>query len=317
MGIWRRLWRPLLVVALLVAVVMSLSPAAVAGRLAQADLRLVMAAVLGLTAMHVVPAVGWRAILATTGGLRLTWRTTLSLYYPSQAIGGMTPANLGSDILRAAALRGAGDSWSIVIAPLIIQRATSYLALSALSLIALTTLAARTDLASEVVATGVVLGGAVTVASWILLAPPARLRGVHARIVRLVGGSTNRDRGRASRLGTASLIGLAQGMLFHIGSIGLTWLLVVAVDPGLPAASVVPALAVARLSLVIPLVPSGLGVGEGALVILFIGLGLPAESGLAAMLLARLSLVLTTAVGMTLLIRPRPVVPEAEMTTSR
>jgi hypothetical protein len=48
-----------------------------------------------------------------------------------------------------------------------------------------------------------------------------------------------------------------------------------------------------------------------------LGLGLPAESGLAAMLLARLSLVLTTAVGMTLLIRPRPVVPEAEMTTSR
>ena len=303
---WRRLARPALGIAVLLAVIVSVSPVAIGDRLAQADLRFVVPAVLGLTAIHIVPAAGWRSILATTTGVRLTWATALALFYAAQAIGGVTPANLGGDIHRATTLRGSGHGWSVAVAPLIVQRATSYLALSVLSMFGLVVLATHAASAPTIVAGGAIFAGAVAVAAWLLLVPPAPLRGAHARLARLIGGAPEPDDGRVRRLGTATVIGLGHGLAFHAGSIGLTWLLVLAVDPATPAGPVLAALTVARLSLAVPLAPSGLGVQEGALVVLFVALGLPGEVALAAMLLARLALVLTTVIGAGLLLRPGP-----------
>jgi uncharacterized membrane protein YbhN (UPF0104 family) len=308
---WRRFWRPALGVVLLALVLAAFDPAEVAARLSGANSWLVLAAVVGLTAIHALAAVGWREILATVGGVRLRWRKAMSLYYAAQAIGGITPANLGSDIHRVASLRSSGQGWQLVAASVIIQRATSYLALSALSLTGLVVLATRTDVATGMVVAGMVFACCVALAAWLLLSPPDLLRGVHARLFALLGWRDDESGTRITRLGSATLIGLGQGLAFHAGSIGLTWLLVLAVDPNAPGALVLAALAVARLALAVPLLPSGLGVQEGMLGLLFVGLGMPPDTALAAMLLARISLVLTTALGAMLLLRSRAL-PERE-----
>jgi len=306
---WRRIGRPALGLAVLVAVIVGVDPAAIGERLGQARFGLVAAGVLGLAFVHAVSAGGWRAILGTTTGVWLPWRAALGLYYAAQAIGGITPANIGGDLHRAATLRGSGHGWSVAVAPLIVQRATSYLALSALSLIALAVLAVDTDLAGTIVAIGGAFAGVVGLVAWVLLAPPGPMRGAHARLIRLAGDNGQPGGGRINRLGAAAVIGLLTGVGFHAISIGLVWLLVIAVDPGAPAGPVLGALTVARLSLAVPITPSGLGIQEGALALLFAGLGLAPDVALAAMLFARLSMLLSTGVGVALLLRPSPSVP--------
>jgi uncharacterized membrane protein YbhN (UPF0104 family) len=300
---WRRFSRLALGVALLGLVLLSVDPSHVLARLSGANIWLVLPAVIGLTAMHAVGAAGWRAILAAVGGVHLSWRSALSLYYAAQAIGGVTPANLGGDIHRVVSLRGGGQGWRAAVAPVVIQRATSYLALSALSLAGLVVLAARTAVATSVVIAGLAFACAVAAVAWILLYPPARLRRVHARLVSLIGGRDDDGELPVPRLGPAALLGMVQGLAFHAGSIGLTWLLVLAVDPGAPGVPIVAALAVARLATAVPFSPSGLGVQEGVLGLLFVGLGMRPETALAAMVLARIALLLTTAIGALLLLR--------------
>jgi glycosyltransferase 2 family protein len=313
---WRSAWRPLLGVAVLMIVVAGVSPAAIGARLAEADLRLAIIGLLGLVAVHAVPAAGWRAILGMTAGVWLPWRSAVSLFYAAQAIGGITPANLGGDIHRAAALRGAGHGWSVAVAPLIVQRATSYLALSGLSLAALVILAASTPVAAGFVAVGTACAGVIAATAWVLLTPPKPLRGAHARLAAWVGGGSSPAEAAVPRLGAATLIGIGTGLLFHAASIGLAWMLVVAVDPGVPAAPVLAALAVSRLSLAVPFAPSGLGVQEGALALLFGAVGLSADIALAAMLIARLALLLTTALGVAMLMRPASAAPGPKGTYS-
>jgi uncharacterized membrane protein YbhN (UPF0104 family) len=69
--------------------------------------------------------------------------------------------------------------------------------------------------------------------------------------------------------------------------------------------SIVAALALARLSLAVPIAPSGIGVQEGALAALFILLGASPETAVAASLLGRLSLLTTTGIGLALIARRR------------
>jgi uncharacterized membrane protein YbhN (UPF0104 family) len=213
------------------------------------------------------------------------------------------------------------------VAPIVIQRATSYLAISLLSLAGLLLLAARMVVAPGLVLAGVTFTACVLLAAWILLRPPAPLGGVHDRLLTLIGGAaddggdrrTDGGETRIPRLGYATLLGLGQGLAFHAGSIGLTWLLVLAVDPAASGLPVLAALAAARLATAVPFLPSGLGVQEGALGLLFVGLGMPAETALAAMLLARLSLLVTTVVGAVLLL-PHPrqgPMPETRSTVTR
>jgi glycosyltransferase 2 family protein len=297
-------WRVARAVAglvVLVLVIASVDPAAVAAALAQAQLSLVIVGIAGLTASHLVPAAGWRAILGTTTGVWLPWRAAVTLFYAAQAIGGVTPANLGGDLHRAAVLRRAGLGWSVAVAPLVVQRATSYLALGGLAIPAVAFLAARTSVATGIAIAGLAAAAAVAIVSWVLLSPPAPLRGVQRRLVRLVGGSTSSDLPAA--LGAATRIGVALGLVFHAAAVGLTGLLVLAIDPSVPVGPVLAALAVARLALAVPLTPSGLGIQEGVLAVLFGAIGLSPDLAIAAMLLARLSLLATTAIGAVLLQR--------------
>lgn len=311
---WWRFGRWVAGVVILAVVVASLNPAAVADRLARAEPALVLVGVVGLVAIHVVPAAGWRAILDVTAGVQLPWRSALGIYYGAQAIGGVTPANVGGDVHRALALWRAGHGWAVAVGPVIVQRATSYLALSALSLLGLTLLATRGALAGPIVAGGLAFAALVAVVAWLLLAPPRSFSAGRAWLARRLGAARPPSSvERIERLGIAAAIGIAQGFAFHAGAIGLTWLLVLAVDPGLAAASpgpttpaILAALAVARLSMAVPISPSGLGVQEGVAAALFAAIGLAPESALAAMLCARVALLLTTLIGVGLILRPQP-----------
>lgn len=293
-------WRPvraLAGVAILGLVLAGVDPAAVGRALGRADLALVGIGVLGLTGTHAVAAAGWRVILGVSTGTWLSWRSALAVFYAAQAIGGVTPANLGGDLHRAAVLRRSGHGWSAAVAPLVVQRATSYLALAVLALAAVWFLGSRTPLAGVLVAGGAAGAALLGVVAWVALAPPPVVRELRDRIV---GGAI----GRPAHLGRASLVGLGSGLAFHAMAVGLTGLLVVAVAPIVPIGPVLAALAVARLALAVPLTPSGLGVQEGVAAVLFAGIGVAPGVALAALLLARLSLLLTTLVGAGLLQRP-------------
>ena len=107
--------------------------------------------------------------------------------------------------------------------------------------------------------------------------------------------------------------GFGLGLLFHGSSLLLGLVLVRAVDPVASAQPwlVLGALAVARLSLAVPLSPNGIGIQEGLLAILFVQLGLPADVAIAAALLNRLGFVATAAVGLLCLIAPASARPVA------
>jgi len=305
MTLIRRLGRPLLGLVIVAIVVATLDPATIGAYLREADGRIVVLAVTGLMLVHLVPAAGWRATVALMTGTRLPWPATVRLFYAAQAIGGVTPANLGGDVHRVVALRGAGHDWTVTVAPIIVQRATTYVALSVIGVLGVAALAlAQADtVPTSVILAALVLSLAIGVGAWILIAPPPRLRGLHARLVRLVG-RTDEATGPVEAVGPAIAVGFGTGLLFHAIAIGLTLALVLAVDPTVPVGPVVAALAVARLTLAIPLAPSGLGLQEGAVAVLFAGVGVDPAIGLAAMLLARLGLLLTTAVGVALLMSP-------------
>ena len=293
-----RSWRVAVGLAVLVVVIVGVDPAAVHASLADADPGLVLIGVLGLTAAHVVPAAGWRAIHGRTTGRWLSWRATVELSYAAQAIGGVTPANVGSDLHRATVLRRGGHDWGSAVAPLVLQRATSVVALSALAIAAAAFLAARAPEAGGLSVVGAGLAVAAAGIAWVLVVPPKRLAPVRDR---LTGGKVPPLVG----IGGAAAIGIGTGLAFHAAAIGLTGLLVLAVEPAAPLVSVVAALAVARLALTVPITPSGLGIQEGVLAVLFAALGLAAGVALAAMLLARVALVLTTLIGVVLLLRSR------------
>ena len=320
MSWWRRLGRHprarslarwLIGIAVVLLLLTGFDGSAVLTRLAASDVALAAAGIAGLTAAHVMAAATWRALVGMTAGLRLPWSATLRCYYAGQALGGVTPGNLGGDVYRIHAMREGGHAFDASVAPIVIQRATSYLALSCLGGAALVMLASSSQVATWIVVPAVglcVLGGVLAAA---LLVPPRRLAGLHGHLVQFLGARAAGHESRVSARPTATvpwratLVGFASGMAFHVGCILLTSLLVLAVDPGAISLPAVSAVAVARLSLAVPISPSGLGFQEGALSVLFVGIGLAPETALAALLLGRVSLLATTLIGAAVLILDR------------
>jgi uncharacterized membrane protein YbhN (UPF0104 family) len=280
----------------IVAVLVTLTDlGAIGARLAAADLPLAIPAIAGLVAVHLVGALSWRRLTAVLAGTTLDWPTTIHLYYAAQAIGTVTPGNLGADVHRVTAL-GEGIGRGRLARAVIIQRLTSIGGLVYLGLIGALSLPIA-GLGPFVLLLGG-LGAVAALAVVLLSASPSRRSGIVGEILERLGlddeGATLRG-----RLRSAFIDGFGIGLVFHVASLVLGLVLVAAVDPlaaGQPIV-VLGALAVARLSLAVPIAPHGIGVQEGALAVLFIQLGLPAETALAAALLNRLAMLLTAALG--------------------
>jgi uncharacterized membrane protein YbhN (UPF0104 family) len=292
--------------AVLAVLVVGLDSREILARIQAANGLLVVCGVLGLTAAHLLAAAAWRVLCRQLGGIRLAWATSLRIYYAAQALGGVTPANIGGDAYRVLAMRRAGLGWSAAVAPVLVQRATSYLALALLALVALGWLAVSALLPGAILAAGLLLcllAGGVAV---LLLAAPAPVMAVRARLQR--GGAPepsdpatdalNPVRPPIGSVAVATLLAL----LFHAVSVLFTALLVAAVDPSAIGIPVLAAIMVARLSLAVPILPSGIGANEAILSLLFVALGLAPQIALAALLLTRVALVLTTLLGAGLLL---------------
>lgn len=287
-------------VAIVALLAFSLDPADLGARLGAADLPLAILGILGLTAVHLVPAETWRLLCRRLGGARLPWLPSVAGYYAAQALGGITPANVGGDLYRVHALRGSDGGFETAVAPVVVQRSTSYLALSLLGGAALAFLLAVGAHVSPwllVPAVGVALLGAA--GAGLLLVAPGPLARLRTVLIRLLGGdAAEADAGSwRRRLASGATVGIGLGLVFHLAGVLLTALLLAAVSPASLSPAALAAIAVARLSLAIPISPSGLGFQEGALSALFVGIGLAPETALAALLLARVSLVTTTLVG--------------------
>lgn len=295
-------------IGVLAVLVIGLDSGEILARIRSADGLLVVAGVLGLTGVHALAAAAWRVLCRQLGGLRLPWATTLRVYYAAQALGGVTPANIGGDAYRVLAVRNAGLGWGAAVAPVLVQRATSYLALALLALPALAWLAISSRVPVGILAAGLVLCVLAAGVALLLLVAPAPAAAVRARLHRSADpprtdhrAVVGADRPPIGSVAVATLLALA----FHAVSVLLTALLVAAVDPAATGIAVLAAIVVARLSLAVPVLPSGIGANEAILSLLFAGLGLAPQIALAALLLTRVALVLTTVLGAGLLLFDR------------
>lgn len=267
----------------------------VAIALQRVDLRIAVPAILGFVAVHLLGAVAWHDLSIRLAEVRLPWWQTITHYYAAQAVGSMTPANLGADAYRLAAVRTPSGGWATLLLPIVVQRVTSYVALSFVALAGLVLL--PSSLSTQLIVLSVV--GVTLVSAAVLLV--ARRPRLFAGPLRLLPQRLRPDLPVATlpvRAWTAALTsGLSLALAFHLGSIALVYTLVVAVGGSGDAGPVLASIAVARLSILIPLSPSGLGFQEAALSVLFLQIGLTAEMALATALLNRLALVGTMALG--------------------
>ena len=301
--------RVALAIGLVALVISTTDLAAVARALGGANPWIVFPALAGLAAVHLVSAGAWWWMGGTELRRRLGLVQATGIYYVAQALGAVTPANLGGDVYRVTRLRQAGMGWLSASAPVAVQRGTNYLALALLAFVAFaaTTPSGNTALAMV----GGLVAALIAIASAVLLSRPSWLR----RRMPQVGGTTE------SRLGLRVLgIGVFSGLLFHMLAIGATWAILVAVDPRLNTAAVLAAVAVARLAIAVPITPSGIGVQEGALAVLVAATGGPASAAVAGMLLARGGLLLTMVLGVVAWVAPRrrhPAVPPSFAVSTR
>lgn len=275
----------------------------VAGVLQHVDLRIAVPAILGLVALHLVAAAAWRDLSMRLAEVTLPWWPTITHYYAAQALGSITPANLGGDAYRLAAVRRPARGWATLLLPIVVQRVTSSVALSVVALAGLVLLpsgfATRLIILAGI---GLVLvSGAVA----LFVRRPRLLAGP----LRFLPQGMRPDLHGVARPARAWMAALASGvslaLAFHIGSVAMVYALVVALGESGDAGPVLASIALARLTILIPLSPSGLGFQEAALTVLFLQIGLPAELALATALLNRLALLGTMALGAAFIVSGR------------
>jgi uncharacterized membrane protein YbhN (UPF0104 family) len=276
---------------------------AVGRALQHVDFRLAAPAILGLIAVQMIGAVAWHDLSIRLADVRLRWGPTITHYYAAQAVGSVTPANLGADAYRLAAGRHPAGGWATLLVPIVVQRVTSQVALSLIALAALAILPAGPSTVPVLL-----IGAGLFIASAGVL--------VLFRHHRLPGGLWRllpkriRPGLRANAIPTRDWLaavsnGTSLALAFHLVSIAMVYGLVVALGGYQDPAPVLACIAIARLSIVIPLSPSGLGFQEAALSVLFTQIGLSPELALATAILNRLALVGTIALGATLIVSGR------------
>lgn len=272
----------------------------ITGTLQQVDVRIAIPAILGLVAVHLLGAAAWRDLSIRLADVRLGWWPTITHYYAAQAVGSITPANLGADAYRLAAVRRPGREWATLLLPIVVQRVTSQVALSLICLASLALLPYSSSTVPIILAGAAFIGVSVAVLVFVRMRPELRRM-------------TLAPRAWLGALASGTSLALA----FHLGSIALVYLLVVALGGHAGAGPVIAAIAVARLTILIPLSPSGLGFQEAALSVLFLQIGLTPEMALATALLNRLALLGTMALGASLILSGRTGAPASRQTGTR
>jgi len=278
------------------ALLLFFDPRTVASNLSETDWRLAVPAILGLSLVHLLAVAAWVFLSAQLSGAALSWRYAARSYYAAQVLGSVTPGNIGADAYRIHSTAQGPCGLEGAVVPVAGQRITSYLALLAIGACA----SFLVPLPHAFALTMAIVGGALIALlglGWgvLRLVPEARQRAAHlARRLGLVDLWAKTPRGRLLK-GLSG--GFALAVLFHGTSLLLTYVLVLSVSGRSDVFPTLAALAMARLSMLLPFSVNGLGFQEGALTILLPQVGVASEAALAVSALSRLGLLLSIGFG--------------------
>lgn len=253
-----------------------LDPGGVAAHLEGVDWALAVPALVALVLVHGFAALTWQYLVASMTDWRLPVGAALRAYYAGQALGGVTPGNVGADVYRARLLARDGRGMRAAVSPVLIQRLGGYGALAAMAAIA--SLVLPLDVAPRVVFGGLALAAGLAIAGW--------------------WAASQRRAGASGGFLAAALLGGA----FHGAAITFTFALLRSVTDEGDAITLVAGITVARAAMLLPVTPNGLGLQEIAMASALPAAGVPAEAALATAALARLSNLLVMAVGAVLLV---------------
>lgn len=287
-------------VVFVVLILVLLDPVEVFNAAGDARWSIVIPVVIGLAAVHSVSALAWWAMARSTTSSQFRITVALRLYYASLSLGLLTPSNIGSDIFRAKAIRAQTRNWRSAVHPIALQRATSFASLAALGIIGSLVLPIPGSVKLTAVGIVLLLVVAIAVYLWLSQAWTERIESIRNRLLPSIADKSDLQGRRAGQLLS---IGVATGIAFHVISILLTLALVAAIDLNVSPFAAIAALTLIRMSIMVPLTVSGLGVQEGFAAIVFPAAGMPAETGVAISLLSRIGLLLTVAIGASLVLR--------------
>jgi uncharacterized membrane protein YbhN (UPF0104 family) len=275
---------------LLVAIVAFFGPTSITAKLSTVDWVLATPALAGLVMVHLLQIGSWRLLSRILCNIELPWFTATRAYYAGQIFGSLTPGNLGADVYRAT-MFSSSAGWKPALVPIIAQRIFSYAGLILLALGALVILYAPLWVGAA--SLGVLAACAIL---WTLSrdgSAHAKLRRLWSRLLQRAGRSAD------GRLPSprACAGALALSVTFHFACILLTFVLLQSVQTGADAAHVIAVFSFARLASLLPFVPYGLGLQEGAFVLALPTVGVSPEAAIAVSLLGRLALLGTLLVG--------------------
>jgi uncharacterized protein (TIRG00374 family) len=257
---------------------------------------LAVPAIIGLSAMHLVGAAMWKYLCRRLSGIRFNWGYATKAYYASQTAGSITPSNIGADVYRVYSLTGGEHQWQEGIAPIVVQRIASYLGLLMLGTCAAWFIPIS-GIAGKALAVPAILLFISLVSLWLLRRTASTQGSLVNRLVNKLRLPVSWVEISSKQFYTSVTAAALMAFVFHAGSVGLTYLLVLSIGGDFAILTTISVLALARLALLFPFSIGGLGFQEGALALLFPLVGMSAEMGLSVSLLSRVGLLLTAAIG--------------------
>lgn len=266
-----------------------------------------LAAAVNLAAL-LLSAWRWELLLRILGP-RLGFPAAVRAYWLGSLFGNLLPSTIGGDVVRIAVVREQAGL-TRATASIAVERLTGLTMLLVAALLALAPPAAAAMLGQQrwwllaciaaMLASGLLL---LALAPQPVAAGGARVRLPFAHLpqvakllaaARAFGGAllTYRDRPRAL------VLTLVLSALFYVLLVVFQWSLLRAVGADLALHEVAVAVPLLVLVNMLPLSINGLGVTEGAFVVLYSRLGVPAEIALSAAILRRLVVVAITSIGL-------------------
>ena len=281
---------------ILISLLLSLDMARLGSVLSGVNWALALPAIGGLTAMHLVGAITWKFLSRRLAGIRFQWRNVVASYYAAQAVGSLTPSNIGADVYRVHAASANGHNWKATVIPIAVQRGSSYLGLLFLGTLALLLIPTPAGTAMVVV----LLAGVVAISVLgfgIFKLSNFAPTSIIGRVTHVFHDTSLETAIKGHQWRTTLGGALLLALCFHAGSTFFGYVVFLATGEEGAVVQILGALVLARLTILLPFSVSGLGFQEGALVLLFQEIGMPAETALVVSLISRLAFLLTIAIG--------------------
>ena len=281
--------------ALLGAVVLVVDVEKAAGQLREVRPELAIPALLGLVGVQLVGAATWAHLSKRLCGVELGLGLAARAYYASLLIGGLTPANVGSDVYRLRAMRMVDVNWKDGLLPIVAQRLASLVTMATLGAAAAMFIPISMSVRIGIVS--VLAGGVLAVAlPWIIGALPSSMRRPPGKLP-IPDGIHSFTPKVAFEAGALALA-------LHASSIVLILALLMSLTSDGEVAPLLATLTVARAATLLPLAPGSLGTQEAALVLLVPLAGPDPAAAAALAMLLRLGMLLTFTAGFACIVWP-------------